>query len=55
MSKDKHLDSINNPVFNDEFYVYLFMVLVIFLLGFIAGNISHDKFFHVIRIVDRPL
>ena len=36
-------------IFNNEFWLFLLMVLVIFMIGFVAGNISHDKMFHVIE------
>jgi hypothetical protein len=45
-----------NETFSDGFYIYLyspsrvlFIVLMIFMLGFIAGNIAHDELFHAIE------
>lgn len=43
------MNKINLNVFNGEFYIYLLMILIIFGLGFVSGNIAHDSCCHAIE------
>jgi len=33
----------------NEFWIYLFIVLMIFMVGFITGNVVHDSCCHVLE------
>ena len=47
---DPLLNELNtSTTFDNEFFIYLFIVLMIFGLGFLAGNIAHDMCCHVIE------
>lgn len=46
--EDPLLKSLNDSgVFSKQFYLELFVVLFVFSLGFLAGNLAHDKCCHM--------
>lgn len=52
---NNHLDTVTRSrmtqeeLFNNEFWIYMLMILVIFGIGFITGNVAHDTCCHVIE------
>jgi hypothetical protein len=48
---DPLLKQMNNEsqIFDNQFYIMLFIVLIIFMFGFAIGNIAHDKCCHAIE------
>lgn len=48
-NNDKLINELNNPVFKDEFWVFLLIVLFVFILGFITGSVAHDTCCHAIE------
>lgn len=47
--EDKLINELNTPVFKDEFWVFLFLALCIFILGMLVGSVAHDSMFHAIE------
>ena len=45
----------SKDTFTNDFYISLLLVIGIFMLGFLAGNVAHDKTFHPIHSTDIEL
>lgn len=43
------MNNSTEAVFSNQFFISMFFVLVVFMLGFITGSIAHDKCCHVIE------